>query len=109
MTPKSSFNFRHLVIRVLITLLTGGTLPYKWRQFTGGVIKNSIPIFATQFPSLDYSHGRILLFWFAEEYIRTKVSRHTNDGYELFSHVHTSKCVVTFVFRYAAASYYNSN
>ena len=40
---------------------------------------------ATQFPTLDYSHGLIPLFWFAEEYIRTKVARHTNDEYELFS------------------------
>ena len=35
---------------------------------------------------------------------RTKVTRHTNDEYESFTHVHTSKCVVTFVLRYAAAS-----
>ena len=59
---------------------------------------------ATQFPTLDYSHGGIPLFWFAEEYVRTKVTRHTSDEYELFTHVHTSKCVVTFVLRYAAAS-----
>ena len=64
---------------------------------------------ATQLISLHYSHGWIPLFSFAEEYIRTKVTRHTNDEYELFTHVHTSKCVVTFVLRYAAASYYNSN
>ena len=46
----------------------------------------------------------IPLFWFAVEYIGTKVTRHTNDEYELFTHVHTSKCVVTFVLRHAAAS-----
>ena len=34
---------------------------------------------ATQFPTLDYSHGWIPLFSFAEEYGRTKVTRHTND------------------------------
>ena len=34
-----------------------------------------------------------MLFWFVEEYIRTKVNRHTNDEYELFTHIHTSKCV----------------
>ena len=45
-----------------------------------------------------YSHGWIPLFSFAEEYIRTKVTRHTNDEYELFTHVHTSECVVTFFF-----------
>ena len=27
--------------------------------------------------------------------IGTKITRHTNDEYELFTHVHTSKCVVT--------------
>ena len=54
---------------------------------------------ATQFPTLDYSNGWIPLFWFAEEYIRTKVTKHTNDEYELFTRVHTSKCVVTFVLR----------
>ena len=32
-----------------------------------------------------------------KEYIRTKVTKHTNDEYELFTGVHTSKCVVTFV------------
>ena len=30
--------------------------------------------------------------------------RHTNDEYELFTHVHASKCVVTFVVRCDAAS-----
>ena len=55
----------------------------------------------TKFPSLGYSRGWIPLFWFTEEYIRTKVTRHTNDEYELFTRVHTSKCVVTFVLRYA--------
>ena len=58
----------------------------------------------TQFPALDYSHGWIPLFSFADEYGWTKVTRHTNDEYELFIHVHTSKCVVTFVLRYATAS-----
>ena len=58
----------------------------------------------TQFPSSDYSHGWLLLSWFAEEYIRTKVARHTDDKYELFTHAHTSKCVVTFVLRYAVGS-----
>ena len=38
-----------------------------------------------------YCSGLIL-----EEY-RTKVTRHTNDEYELFTHVHTSKCAVTVV------------
>ena len=28
---------------------------------------------------------------------------HTNNESELFTHVHTSECVVTFVLRYAAA------
>ena len=59
---------------------------------------------AAQFPSLDYSHDWIPLFWFAEEYVRANVTRHTNDEYELFTRVHTSKCVVTFVLRFAAAS-----
>ena len=59
---------------------------------------------ATQFPSSDYSHGWIPLFSLGEEYIRTKVTKHANDEYELFTHVHTSKCIVTFVLRYAAAS-----
>ena len=59
---------------------------------------------ASQFPTLDYSHGWIPLFSFAGEYIRTKVTRHMNDEYELFTHLHTSKCVVTFVLRNAAAS-----
>ena len=45
---------------------------------------------ATQFTTLDCSNGQILLFWFAEEYNRTKVTRHTNDAYELFIHVDTS-------------------
>ena len=49
---------------------------------------------ATQFPTLDHSHDWIPLFSFAEEYIRTKVTRHTSDEYELFTHVHTSKCVL---------------
>lgn len=40
----------------------------------------------------------------AEEYIRAKVARYMNDEYELFTHDHTSKCVVTFVLRCAAAS-----
>ena len=35
---------------------------------------------------------------------RTKVTMHTNDEYELFTRVDTSKCEVTFVLRYAAAS-----
>ena len=35
---------------------------------------------------------QILLFWFAED-ISTKVTRHKNDGYELFTQVHTSKYV----------------
>ena len=30
-------------------------------------------------------------------------NQHTNDEYELFTRVHTSKCVVTFVLRDAAA------
>ena len=59
---------------------------------------------ATQFPTLDYLHGWIPLFSFAEEYIRTKITKHTSDEYELFTHVHTSECVVTFVLRYVAAS-----
>ena len=46
---------------------------------------------------INDSHGWIPLFSFAKEYIRTKVTRHTIDEYELFTHdVHTSKCVVTF-------------
>ena len=54
---------------------------------------------------LDYLHRRIPLFWFTEEYIRTKVTRHRNDEYdELFNDVHTSKYIVTFVLCYAAAS-----
>ena len=49
--------------------------------------------------SIYYSHGWIPLFWFAKEYIKTKVTRHTNDDeYELFTHVHTSKCVVILLF-----------
>ena len=32
---------------------------------------------------LDYAHGLILLFWLAGEHIRSKVSRHTNDVYEI--------------------------
>ena len=55
-------------------------------------------------PTLDYSHRWIPLFFFAEEYIRAEVIRYTSDEYELFTHVQTSKCVVTFVLRYAAAS-----
>ena len=52
---------------------------------------------ATQFPTLDYSLACIPLFWFAEEYITTKLTsgRHTNE-YELFTHAQTSKCVVTY-------------
>ena len=49
----------------------------------------------TQFTTLDYSHGWIPLLSFAEEYNRTKVTRHTNEEYELFTYAHTSKCVVT--------------
>ena len=69
-------------------------------------LANNVFSVATQFPTLDYSHGWIPLFAFAEEYIRTKVTRHSSDEYELFTHVHTSKCVyiVTFVLRYAVAS-----
>ena len=59
---------------------------------------------ATQCQTLDYSRGWIPLLSFAEEYVRTKVTRHASDEYELFTHVHTSKYVVTFVLRYAAAS-----
>ena len=62
------------------------------------VLVSNIPIFGL-FTWLD-----TIRFWFAEEYIRTKVTRHTNDEYELFTHVHTSKRVVTFVLRHAAAS-----
>ena len=45
---------------------------------------------ATQFTTLDCSNGWIPSFWFAEEYNRTKVTRHTNDVNELFIHVDTS-------------------
>ena len=51
---------------------------------------------AAQFPTLDYSNGWIPLFWFAEEYVTTKVTRRMNGVYDLFTHVHTSTCVVTF-------------
>ena len=40
-------------------------------------------------------------------YIRTKVTRHTNskdDEMKLFTRVHSSKRVATFVLRFAAAS-----
>ena len=53
----------------------------------------------TQFPTLNYSHGWILLFWFPEEYIRTKVTKRTNYEYELFTRVHSA-----FLLRYATAS-----
>ena len=39
---------------------------------------------AAQFPTLDYSNGWIPLFWFAEEYIMTKVTRRMNGVYDLF-------------------------
>ena len=38
----------------------------------------------TKFPSSDYSHGWIPLLWFAEEYIRTKVTS-MNTSYSLMS------------------------
>ena len=61
------------------------------------VLSCSVFSIATQFPTLDYSLACIPLFWFAEEYIRTKLTsdRHTNE-YELFTHAQTSKCVVTY-------------
>ena len=39
---------------------------------------------------MDCSNGWMLLFWFEEEYNTTKLTRHTNDVYELFIHVDTS-------------------
>ena len=66
---------------------------------------NNVFCAASQFIPLDYLHHRIPLFWFAEEYIRTKVTRHRNDEYdELFNDVHTSKYIVTFVLCYTAAN-----
>ena len=53
-------------------------------------LANNAYFVATQFTTLDCSNGWIQLFWFAEEYNRTKVTRHTNDVYELFIHVDTS-------------------
>ena len=44
---------------------------------------------ATQFITLDYSFGWILLFCLADEYNRTKVTRRTNDVYKLFTRVDT--------------------
>ena len=61
------------------------------------VLSSSVFSVAIQFPTWDYSLACIPLFWFAEEYIRTKLTsdRHTNE-YELFTHAKTSKCVVTY-------------
>ena len=63
-----------------------------------------VDIVATYFPTwiIHIVGYCIALFLVAEEYIRTKVTRHTNDEYELFTRVHTSKCVVTFVLSYQA-------
>ena len=57
----------------------------------------SVSTVATQLPALDYSHGPIPLFWFAKGCITTNETKYTNDEYESFTRVHTSKCVVTFV------------
>ena len=53
-------------------------------------LANIVYFVATQFTTLDYSFGWILLFCLADEYNRTKLSRHTNDVYKLFTHVDTS-------------------
>ena len=36
-------------------------------------------------------NGLYTIVWFAEKYKRTKVAGHTNDEFELFIHVDTSK------------------
>ena len=58
------------------------------QQYTN--LANGVYFVVTQFTTLDCSNGLVLLFWFAEEYDRTKVTRHTNDVYELFIHIDTS-------------------
>ena len=42
-------------------------------------VNNNVYFVASKLTTLDYSLGWILLFKFAEEYNRTKVTRHTND------------------------------
>ena len=61
-------------------------------QYTN--LANNVHCATTQFPTLDYSYGWIPLFWFAEEYIRRKITRHAHAEYQLFIRVYTSKCVV---------------
>ena len=56
------------------------------------------------FPTLDHSHCWTLVVLVLEEHVRTKVTRHMNDEYELFSHVYTAKFVVSFVLHCAVAS-----
>ena len=53
---------------------------------------------ATQFATLDCSNDQILLFWLAEEFDRTKVTRRTSDVYELFIHVDTSNAYKLLLF-----------
>ena len=53
-------------------------------------LANNVYFVATQFTTLDYSFGWILLFCLADEYNRTKITGHTNDVYKLFTRVDTS-------------------
>ena len=52
-------------------------------------LANNVYFVATQLTT-DYSFAWILVFCLADEYNRTKVTRHTNDVYKLFTDVDTS-------------------
>ena len=65
-------------------------------------LANNVYFVATQFTILDYSFGWILLFCLADENNRTKITRHTNDVYKLFTHayVDTSNAYLLLSFLY---------
>ena len=57
-------------------LMKNNTISPKWTKSANVCLQRCHPI-----PTLDYSHGWIPLFWFAEGYIRTNVTNHTIDEY----------------------------
>ena len=85
----------HVVYPIRLLVTTFNNFNSNWNRHNRLTIVYTV---VTQFPLSDNSHG-----WFAEEYIRAIVTRHTNDKCELLTSVNTLR-IVTFVLRYAAAS-----
>ena len=62
----------------------------RFRPVSQTNLASNVYFVATQFTTLDYSFGCLLLFCLADQCNRTKVTRYRNGVYKLFTHVDTS-------------------